>query len=117
MSCNNGIEKLAPVNRLTKNIALVLISSSLVLSGCGGEEEREDFGGGPFDSGHGTAYNSGYNGGHSSHIYYHNGSLYHGGGSVQPGSSFGHSFGSFGGSSHVGSTRGGFGASGHGAGA
>jgi hypothetical protein len=109
----------AAVNRLTKNIALVFISSSIVLAGCGQEEQREDFAGGPFDSGRprDSAYDSSGHGQLPSHFYYHNGTYYYGaGGGAGPGKSPSNNFGSPGGSSYAGSTRGGFGASAHGAG-
>ncbi len=120
------------MNRLTKNIALVLISSSLALFGCGAQEEpREfsdngDFGDLPADSGapRGSGFQPGGGSYSPSHgyYYYHNGTRMFYGGGIRPGTTFyGHTGSTFSGSPHTGSssagsTHGGFGASAHGGG-
>ena len=102
------------MNRLTKKIGLVLISSSLVLSGCGlHEDEIAERDNGQWGKDSGTARGS--NSGNSSsyhHSYFPGYRQFSNGGS-HAGTSF---FSSYGGGSHGGSSRGGFGASAHGGG-
>lgn len=99
------------MNRLTKKIGLVLISSSLVLSGCG-QNESEDAEGGDAswgkDSAAGSAGSGSHVGNFSSHSpFYTPGYQHYSNGGSHPSTGF---FSSFSG----GSVRGGFGASAHG---
>ena len=118
------------MNRLTKHIALVLISSSLVLAGCGTAPEFEDeeeqqplqTSGGTSDQtgAPGYAGASGYQGtpaytgtsGYAGASGYHGGAPYHGG---YVGGYHGVGISSYGGghSARGGSVRGGFGGAGH----
>ena len=97
------------MDRLTKRIALVLVSSSLAMFGCTSQQEAEkdQFTGHP--SGTGSLPGTG---SHSTHspTYSHGWFNFFGG----SGSSFRSGGSSF--SSHGGSSRGGFGASAHGGG-
>jgi hypothetical protein len=110
-----------PVNRLTKEIGLVLISSSLVLHGCSRPEEPDLVQNpNPQNRPSGTSSNTWHS--HPSHVPFYHGGYYGSSGGYRPGSSMGSSgiAGSAAGASSVsshagGSARGGFGATGHGA--
>jgi hypothetical protein len=102
------------VNRLTKKIGLVLISSSLVLSGCTlHEEETAERDNGPWGKGSGTGGGSNSGSFSSYHHSYSPGYRQFSNVGGHPGAT---SFSSYGGGAHGGSSRGGFGASAHGGG-
>ncbi len=93
------------MNRLTKQIQLVLISSSLVLAGCAKDCEEEKQDQTPQQT---TGSSSGSHGGHTGFHHY---PVFIHGPAARPGTG-----GAGGHSSIGGSTRGGFGASAHGVG-